>query len=79
RGMLGWIDYDATMDIVSRAVGKGPYLFGERFTAADVVIGSGVIWGLMFGTFPKRPEFAAYAERLKARPAYQRYQAKDAS
>jgi glutathione S-transferase len=79
RGMMGWIDYQTTMDVLAAALAKGPYLLGERFTAADVVIGSGVNWGLMFGTVQKRPEFEAYVERLRARPALQRQMAKDAA
>lgn len=78
RGMMGWIDYETTMDILAAGVAKGPWILGERFTAADVVVGAGVNWGLMFGTIPKRPEFEAYAERLRARPAMQRQMAKDA-
>ena len=78
RAMMGWIDYETTMNILANAVAKGPYLLGDKFTAADVVVGAGVNWGLMFGTVPKRPEFEAYAERLRARPAMQRQLAKDA-
>ena len=40
RGMLGYGDFDTVMDVVAKAVSKGPYLLGEQFTAADVVIGS---------------------------------------
>ena len=78
RGMMGWIDYETTIDILAAGVAKGPWIMGERFTAADVVVGAGVNWGLMFGTIPMRPELEAYAERLRARPAMQRSMAKDA-
>ena len=39
-------DFDTVMDVVAKAVAKGPYLMGEQFTAADVVIGSGLRWGM---------------------------------
>ena len=39
---LGWRDFDTVLDIVSKALTKGPHLMGEQFTAADVVIGSGL-------------------------------------
>jgi glutathione S-transferase len=43
---------------------------GPGFTAADVYVGSHLIWGMQFGTLPKRPEFEDYAARLVQRPAY---------
>jgi glutathione S-transferase len=46
------------------------WVCGERFTMADVYVGSQVDWGLMFGTFPKNAGFTAYAERFRAREAY---------
>ena len=77
RGMLGYGDFDTAMNVVAKAVEKGPYLMGEQFTAADVVVGSQIRWGTMFKLIPERPEFAAYSARLAARPAAQRAQAKD--
>ena len=50
---------------------------GEQFTAADVVIGSGLRWGMMFKGIPERPEFVAYAGRVAERPAAKRATAKD--
>lgn len=77
RPALGYGDYDTMVDVVAKAVAKGPYLLGEQFTAADVVIGSGLRWGTMFKLLPERPEFAAYMARLSQRPALQRAEAKD--
>ena len=51
---------------------------GNRFTAADVVIGSGLRWGMMFKLLPERPEFVAYVGRLSERPALKRATEKDA-
>jgi glutathione S-transferase len=77
RPALGYGDYDTMVDVVAKAVAKGPYLLGEQFTAADVVIGSGLRWGTMFKLLPERPEFTAYLARLAQRPALQRAEAKD--
>jgi glutathione S-transferase len=77
RGMLGYGDYDTVVDVLANAVAKGPYLMGDQFTAADVVIGAGVRWGMQFKLLPARPEFLAYAARLGERPALQRAEAKD--
>jgi glutathione S-transferase len=77
RGMLGYGDFDTTMNTVAQAVAKGPFLMGEQFTAADVVVGSQIRWGTMFKLIPERKEFADYAARLAARPAAKRAEAKD--
>ena len=45
------------------------YACGGRFTTADVLLGSQVIWGLYFGMLPEAPSLQAYAERLVTRPA----------
>jgi len=72
RGMLGYGDFDTVMNVVAKAVEPGPYLLGDHFTAADVVVGSTLRWGLMFKLLPERPEFVAYVARLEQRPALQR-------
>ncbi len=73
-GMVGFGSLGRTLDALEGAVSGGPYLCGERFTAADVYVGSSLGWGLMFGTIEKRPAFEAYVARVQARPAAQRVQ-----
>lgn len=70
--MFGYGTYDLAMQTLESAVTGRDYVCGPRFTAADVYVGSQIDWGLQFGTMPDRPAFRAYAERLRARPAYQR-------
>ena len=77
RSTLGYGDFDTVMDVVAKGLAKGPYLMGEQFTAADVVIGSTLRWGMMFNLLPKRPEFVDYVQRLEKRPALQRATALD--
>ncbi len=77
RGMLGYGDFDTVMDVLAKAVEKGPYLMGDQFTAADVAIGAQIRWGMMFKMIPERREFTDYAARLAARPAAQRAEEKD--
>ena len=76
-GSVGWRDFDTVLDIVAKALAQGPHLMGERFTAADVVIGSGLRYGMMFKLIPERKEFLDYTARISARPAAQRAAAKD--
>ena len=78
RSTAGWADYDTVIEVLRAATGKAaPFLLGERFTAADVVVGSSLRWLMQFKLIPELPEFVAYTDTLKKRPALQRQLAKD--
>jgi glutathione S-transferase len=77
RAMVGYGSFDAMVDVLAGAVSAHPWIAGERFTAADVYVGSQVLWGLQFGSLPDRPEFKDYAAKLSDRDAYKRANAKD--
>jgi len=77
RAALGYGDFDTTMNVLANAVTPGPFLMGDRFTAADVVIGSNLRWGTIFKMIQERKEFADYVGRFVDRPAAKRAQAKD--
>jgi Glutathione S-transferase len=64
----GWTDFETTKDVIEGELGDGPYLFGEWFTAADIMIGSMFIWKRIWGSPPDRPKLEAYVDRLLARP-----------
>jgi glutathione S-transferase len=72
-------DWDTLVPILLDVVGKAdPWLLGKAFTTVDVVMGSTIRFGCMFGILPKYPAFEAYIARIDARPAYQRAQELDA-
>jgi glutathione S-transferase len=75
--MFGYGSYELTVDTLERAVSANDYITGDRFTAADVYVGSQVGWGVQFGTLPKREAFTAYVARLTSRDAYIRANQKD--
>ncbi len=75
--MIGYGSFDRVIDVLEQGVAAHPYIAGDRFTAADVYVGSQVIWGMQFGWLPKRETFADYAARLIERPAYLRAAALD--
>jgi len=64
----GWTDFETVKDVVEGELGNGPYLFGDWFTADDVMIGSMFIWKRLWNTGPDRPKLEAYVDRLLARP-----------
>jgi len=70
--MIGYGSLDRVIDVLEQAVAAHPFIAGDRVTAADVYVGSQVIWGMQFGWLPKRPTFTDYAARLIERTAYKR-------
>ncbi|WP_413709596.1 glutathione S-transferase family protein [Rhizobium sp. Rhizsp82] len=74
---VGYGSFGDVMDTLEKAVTGTPYIAGDRFTAADVYVGSHVSWGLNFGSIEKRPAFADYLGRVTSREAYKRAAAID--
>ena len=70
--MVGYGRFADVLDTLEQAVSAGPYLAGGRFSAADLYVGSHLMWGMGFGTIEKRKAFIDYAERLGERPAHAR-------
>ena len=66
------VRFEQTIDALEGAVSGVEYLAGDKFSAADVYVGSQILWGMQFGSIEKRPSFEAYGARLTARPAYQK-------
>jgi glutathione S-transferase len=69
RGMIGYGSVEAVMDALEFAVTRSDYVAGDRFTAADVYVGSQIGFGLRFGSMEKRPAFERYWERIGTRAA----------
>jgi glutathione S-transferase len=67
---VGWGDFEAVRQALDQAVTPGPWLLGERFTAADVALGANIAVALFNKMLPETPALAAYNERLTARRAY---------
>ncbi len=74
----GWGTYDAMIAAMESALSRGPFLLGERFSMADVIFGGTLRYMLRVKMLESRPAFEAYAERLGARPALQRAEARNA-
>ena len=72
-------DYDTMLKTLTDQLGKGPYLLGEKFSAADVLWGNALNWTTMFKLVPELPVIQAYIARVMARPAVARAGSKDAA
>ena len=71
-------DFDTMLKTLITQLGKGPYLLGERFSAADILWGTALIWTTMWQLVPELPEIKAYIQRIASRPSLARVKAKDA-
>ena len=70
--MFGYGSYDLAVNTLADHLAESTFVCGDRFTAADVYVGSQVMWGTQFGTLPSLQPFLDYGERLASREAYQR-------
>ena len=62
-------DWDTMLATLTDQLAKGPFLLGERFTAADVLWGTALRWTTMFKLVPESPVVTGYMARVAARPA----------
>lgn len=70
--MAGFGSLAMALDALETSVAGKAYVAGDRFSAADVYVGSQLDWGLQFGTIPSRPAFETYVAPLRDRAAYKR-------
>lgn len=73
----GWGSYDS-MILAMKSALRGDYVLGDKFSMADVIFGGTIRYMLMVKMLESDPVFTAYAERLSARPALQRADARNA-
>jgi glutathione S-transferase len=76
--MSAYGDYDGVLAALVGQLRKGPYMLGERFSAADVLWGTAFSWTTGFKLVPELPEITAYLSRWNSRPSVARVEAKDA-
>ena len=69
----GWGNAERVFDVLDAGLEQGPWILGENFSAADIVIGSGLNFAVrLFKMIPARPSFDRYIDACTARPAFQR-------
>ena len=70
--MFGYGNFDRAIAAMDELLSRHDYVCGDRFTAADVYVGSQIMFPLQFKMLPEKDSFLRYRDRLSARPAYQR-------
>jgi len=78
-GQAGWGSHEAMISAMQAALADREYLLGNEFSMADVIFGGTLRFMLQFKMLEALPVFSAYAERLSARPALQRADARNAA
>ena len=71
--------YDSVVDALEAQLAAGPFLLGERLSAADILWGTALGWMLAFKLVPERPAFSAYVGRIAGRAAARRVMDEDAA
>lgn len=74
-----YASYESLIDMLEEALKTGPYLLGERFTAADLLWGIALRWTTMFGLVEARPALQVYMDRISGRASIQKVSAEDAA
>jgi glutathione S-transferase len=75
--MFGYGNFDKVVAVLDELLSLRDYVCGDRFTAADVYVGSHIMFGMQFGMLPERESFTRYRDRLTARDAHKRATAID--
>jgi glutathione S-transferase len=76
--MATYGDFDTMFGALTARLQAGPYILGERFSAADILWGAALAWTTGFGIVPAPPVVADYVARIGARPCFARVAADDA-
>jgi glutathione S-transferase len=79
EGQAGWGSHEAMLSAMESAIAQRAFILGDTFSMADVIFGGTLRFMLGFKMIDPRPAFTAYAERLAARPALQRADARNAA
>lgn len=69
KGFVGYGSLEQVQDALESALEGKSHIAGDRFSAADVYVGSHIGWGMQFGTIARRPAFEKYFADLASRPA----------
>lgn len=69
----GWGDWPSVLDMLAKGVSGKTWLVGDKFSAADVMVGSSANFVRMFGLLKEgeHPDIHSYIDRCTARPAFQ--------
>ena len=62
-------DFDTMLATIVAEIERQPYLLGDTISAADILWGTALNWGMMFKLVPESEPIVRYVNRITQRPA----------
>jgi glutathione S-transferase len=76
-GAMGWAPPEEVEEVLNAHLSKNKYLLGDQFSAADVMLGGGVNFMMMFKMIAETPVLKEYCARITDRPAFRKMMERD--
>jgi glutathione S-transferase len=71
-GAISYGTFETMLATLETALTPGPWILGDRFSAADVFVGSQLHYAVMTKAIEPTPVMQKYVDRVAARPALQK-------
>jgi glutathione S-transferase len=78
NGAMGWAKTEEVEEVLNNHLAKNKYFLGDEFSAADIMLGGGIYFMMLFKMTPETDVFKEYTARIAARPAFKRMMERDA-
>ena len=77
NGAMGWAQTEEVEQVLNDHLAKNKYFLGEEFSAADIMLGGGIYFMMLFKMTPETDVFKEYTARITSRPAFRRMMERD--
>lgn len=78
-GAMGWAPPEEVEDVLNKHLAKNKYMLGDNFSAADIVLGGGLNFMLLFKMANETPVLKEYCARITDRPGFRKMMERDAA
>jgi glutathione S-transferase len=72
QGAMGWAAPEEVEKVLNDHVAKNKYWLGDEFSAADIMVGGGLYYMMLFKMTPETDALKEYASRITSRPAFKK-------
>jgi glutathione S-transferase len=70
HGAMGWAQTEEVEQVLNEHLAKNKYFLGDEFSAADIMLGGGIYFMMLFKMTPETDVFKEYTARITSRPAF---------